>query len=730
MLNLYGLSNIMILVTSVSMAFFVALKGFKNPSSRKWAIFSVTVAIYGFGAYMVSNAHSASEAIVWWQVAYVGIIFIPLLFLYFNFKFLNIHRPIVLWVCSICTFIFLYANVFSRKLFVADVKLYFTDNSYLQPIYFVYPPGKLLLIFIIFSFVGWVTFAHYELIKKYRTTVGIDRNQLRYFFVATALGFAGGGMSFLPCFGISFYPYFNFTVALYPLIMVYAMFRYRLMDVTVVMTRTGIFIVVYTLVLGLPFALSIFARGYLINRFGAQWWMVPLILMACLSTIGPFIYIYLERSAEERLLKEQRRYQRTLKQASIGMTRIRDLHKLLELITHIVTKTVRISFAAVYLFNEEENLFRLQVARDRGRKFLPSMPVGNPLIQWLLNNRQILIYEEMKRQREDTSDPFIRQIEENMRLIGAAVIIPSFLEDRFIGFIALGEKLSGQIYTPEDLNVFQILATQAALAIENAQFYEEAKQMQEQVAQAEKMATIGTMADGLSHQINNRFYALSLIASDSIDTIKMTDTSQCTPEVKEMLTSVGRALERIQANVMQGGEVVKGILKYTRKGQEGFEPLALDQIVTGTLDMVQYKIKLNDVDVVRSYPGDAPLIKGNLVQLQEAFFNLIDNAYDAIVERQQNLKEPGYKGRIEISMHPSDSGMVKVVIQDNGMGIKDTHSQKLFTPFFTTKISARKGTGLGLYVIKRIISEMHGGLISFESKYGAGTRFMLTLPTA
>ena len=67
------------------------------------------------------------------------------------------------------------------------------------------------------------------------------------------------------------------------------------------------------------------------------------------------------------------------------------------------------------------------------------------------------------------------------------------------------------MYTPEDLDVFQVLATQAALAIENAQFYDEAKEMQAQIAQTEKMATIGTMADGLSHQINNRFYALSLL---------------------------------------------------------------------------------------------------------------------------------------------------------------------------------------------------------------------------
>jgi len=213
-----------------------------------------------------------------------------------------------------------------------------------------------------------------------------------------------------------------------------------------------------------------------------------------------------------------------------------------------------------------------------------------------------------------------------MKLLEAELIIPSFLDKKLIGFIVLGEKLSGAMYTSDDISVFQVLASQAALAIENAQFYSEAKEMQAQISQAEKMATVGTMADGLSHQINNRFYALSLIAGDTIDTIKLTDASKCSPEVQAMLKDINAALERIQVNVMQGGEVVKGILRYTRKGDEGLVPLTLDQIIDGTLDMIQFKVKLNDFDIIRDYSKDLPKIKGNLVQMQEVSLILLDNA--------------------------------------------------------------------------------------------------------
>ena len=174
--------------------------------------------------------------------------------------------------------------------------------------------------------------------------------------------------------------------------------------------------------------------------------------------------------------------------------------------------------------------------------------------------------------------------------------------------------------------------------------------------------------------------------------------------------------------------MVKGILKYTRKGDEGFEPLTLDQIIDGTLSMVQYKVKLNEIDLVRAYAPDLPKIKGNLVQLQEVFFNFIDNAYDAIVERRTTLKEEGYRGKIIFNARQIDEAIMEITVEDNGMGIKDRNNTKVFTPFFTTKISSRKGTGLGLYVINKIITESHSGKISFESVFQSGTKFIVALP--
>lgn len=719
----YFISSLLTGITTFVLAIFVLTKNPKSKLYRAFFFYTISISAWSFPYAFMANAPTKQIGTILGHVFNFGVGFICVCFVHFVLiltemeekKRQKIIRP--LYIIAV-----IFTILVPTRLMVAGVKPKFGLNYFINP-------GPVYYLYVVF-WLSCIIFGMLKLFTEYRMSTGARRNQLKYLFFGSLIGYMGGPANFLLVFDIKYplYPFGTYAVPFYAIITAYAIVKYRLMDVRVAITRTGIFVAVYSLVLGLPFAVAVWYKNWLIEVLGAGWWMLPLGLMAALATVGPFIYIYLDRKAEGKLLREQKRYQQTLKQASVGMTRIRNLRKLLDLITHIVTKTVRISYAAIYLYNHDTDEYILQVSRDKGRIPIPKITSDNPLVSWIMVKREPLIYEEIKRQMEDTGNEAFKLLEENMRILTATVVIPSFLEDRFMGFFVLGEKVSGQIYTPDDLNVFQILASQAALAIENAQFYDEAKEMQEQIAQAEKMATIGTMADGLSHQINNRFHALSLIAGDTIDTIKLTDTSKCTPEVREMIDSINHALERIQSNVLQGGEVVRGMLKYSRKGDAGFEAIDLDKVIDNTLEMVQFKVKLSEVDIIRDY-NNIPKIKANMTQLEEVFFNFIDNAYDATVERRTLLKEDGYRGKITISAKPKESAL-EITVADNGMGIKDEENKKIFTPFFTTKTSSRKGTGLGLYVIRRIITDSHKGKVSFESQYKVGTRFILELPLA
>lgn len=724
MVSLYVVTAWLTTITTLVVGLLVYLKYSKRDVNKKWVFMSLSIAIWSFFLGLMFNSKDPKSGLIYSRILMIGAIFIPVTFYHFILAFLELEKDKqqkkILFLGYIIT-VFL--------LFIDFTFLFVKGVTYKPIVGCFYPDAGQFFIFYIILYFGLTGYSCFLMNRALKKLKGQKRNQIEYVFFASVVGFLGGTTTFPLWYQIKVPPFSSHFVWLYSLTITIAILRYRLMDITVAITRTGLFIAVYTIVLGIPFAAALWLKNWLIVLFGTGWWMAPLILMAVLATAGPFIYIYLERKAEARLLKEQRRYQSILKQASLGMTRIRNLQKLLNLITHIVTKTVKIAYAAIYIYNRDTDEYALQVCRDKGRVSAPNLKTDNPLMVWLISKRRVLVYEEVKRKMQDTDDKVYKRLEENMRLLYASVIIPSILEDKFMGFIVLGEKISGQIYTTDDLNVFEVLASQAALAIENAQFYEEAKEMQDQISQAEKMATIGTMADGLSHQINNRFYALSLITGDSIDTIKMTDTSKCTPEVKQMIEGISKALDRIQANVIQGGEVVRGMLRYSRRGEEGFEPLELNKILDGTLEMVQFKVKLAELDIIRNF-NHIPKINGNMAQLEEVFFNFIDNANDAIAERKQTFKEENFRGRITISANPKTESIMEIIVEDNGIGVKSEDFKKIFTPFFTTKISSRKGTGLGLYVIRRIVTEVHKGKIQFESQYKTGTKFIVELPIA
>lgn len=698
----------------------------RNPKSslnRSFCYFAFSVAFWSYCYFIWQVSNNAGSALFWCRALMAGAIFIPSSFLHFSFTLIEQRKKYLKTIvfCYVVSAIFLLLDF--TALFIKDVR---------PRLSFPYwPSAGIAYTPFIMMFIASTIYAHGVMYKYFKKLSGYRRNQIKYIFLGTALGFLGGSTNYFLWYDIPILPIGNSLVTVYVLMVAYAILRYRLMDITVAISRTAVFLQVYTPILGLPFLLVIWLKARLIERLGQWWWVSPLVLMFSLATIGPFIYIYLNRKAEEKLLKGQRRYQNTLMQASVGMIRIRDLHKLLKLIVHIVSRAVRLNYASIYLLDRENTRYSLEAVRsfkDKESNVLPQIEISAVLVKYLSGSGKPLVFEEMKRLQQVDPSQEIEALKDQMLLLDASVIVPSFIGDRLLGFMVLGDKLSGRIYSEDDLRVFTVLANQAALAIENARFFEDAKEMQEQISQAEKMATIGTMADGLSHQINNRFYALSLIAGDTLDTIKLTDTRSYGPEQRELLSQIKYALERIQSNVAQGGEIVKGMLKYTRKGEEGFQAVRLDDIISSTLEMVQYKIKLSELDIIRDYPKDAPAINGNLTQLQEVFFNLIDNAYDAMMERRDILKEAGYRGRIRIFAESSGNGCLKINVEDNGIGAKAEDLKKMFTPFFTTKVSTHKGTGLGLYVIKKIITSNHNGRISLESVYKQGTKFILELP--
>jgi len=481
MINKYGISNLLIMIGSLAIAFFVYKKGHNSSLNKTWTPFALSVATYGFGAYMVTNAKNPSEAIFWWQIAYIGIISIPFLFLRFTYEFLNIKRPLVIKLFAIPTILFLAANFLSRKLFIADVFLYFTDLKFVKPIYFVYPIGPLLYIFIIFCFFGIIAYAHFELIKRYRKAVKLERRQITYFFVATACGFVGGGLSFLPCFKISFYPFFNFAVFLSPVIMAYAILRHRLMDIDVIIRETAVFAGIFGFSVGI-FMLAIVAGEQFIQPYiGQSQWLVPaLSLLLVTFAIRP-----IERLAYniigKHLFRKKFEYKKILRDASVGMSTVRDPKKLLGLIVHIISMKIRLINVSILIYDEKQSIYKIKASRNMSRIEEKNMTLSteNPLIQWLVEKKTPLSLEEAQKWNKHDSSHSSKsvltsdlvQIEHRMKDLDAAVCVPSFYRDELLGILVLGDKKSGDFFSQDDLDLFSALADESAVALKNSQLY-------------------------------------------------------------------------------------------------------------------------------------------------------------------------------------------------------------------------------------------------------------------
>ena len=227
-MNPFALSGLLTGISSLAFGYFVYWKGSNRPLNRLWFIFTVSVALWGFGGMWIALAPTPSEALWAWRLAYAcGVVWIPILFYHFVHAFCNLPGRTFLILCY-ATGVGVLPLCFTN-LFFSGVRVSFSSFYYALP-------GALFPLFVVW-WVMLVSYSHYQLFRMRRVTSGQKRSQIEYFFLATAIGYLGGSLDYLPIFGIDLYPYGNFAIVLYPMIMTYAIVQYRLMDIAVVTNR-------------------------------------------------------------------------------------------------------------------------------------------------------------------------------------------------------------------------------------------------------------------------------------------------------------------------------------------------------------------------------------------------------------------------------------------------------------------------------------------------------------
>ena len=206
--------------------------------------------------------------------------------------------------------IFLVLNLFfPQKVFVGGVRFVF--NQFFYSDWYVYRSPIYLVFYVLFYWI-LLFYSFFLLTFSYKNSYGVVRNQLKYFILASIVAWTGPVFMWPLEFRINIYPYSNFLIAFYPLIIAYAIIKYHLMDIHVVITRVGIFSILYVFLLFIPFYIG----------YQTKSWILSAICAFIFASVGPFIFNRLQKKATDLILMRQRRYQKTLLRMAEGMTRI------------------------------------------------------------------------------------------------------------------------------------------------------------------------------------------------------------------------------------------------------------------------------------------------------------------------------------------------------------------------------------------------------------------------
>lgn len=359
--------------------------------------------------------------------------------------------------------------------------------------------------------------------------------------------------------------------------------------------------------------------------------------------------------------------------------------------------------------------------------------------------------------------------------VQANLIVPIKMGTELWGLLVAHQCDAPRNWLEGEIEVLQQLADQAAIAIGQAELYQqsckaeaiartkaveleqtldELQHTQTQLIQTEKMSSLGQLVAGVAHEINNpvNFIYGNLshangYTNDLLELINLYQLhypqphTQIDSKAEEIdLEFLTQDLPKIMTSMQVGAERIRSIVlslrNFSRFDHSEMKPVDLHEGIDSTLLILQHRLKANPefsgIEIIKDY-GNLPMIECYAGQMNQVFMNIISNAIDVLTENE-TLKM-GHKEQRELSNYNiqistkvlPDKSHVAISITDNGTGMTEEVKKRIFDPFFTTK-PVGKGTGLGLAISYQIVVEKHGGVMKCNSQPGRGTNFWISIP--
>lgn len=359
--------------------------------------------------------------------------------------------------------------------------------------------------------------------------------------------------------------------------------------------------------------------------------------------------------------------------------------------------------------------------RVRGARDGRALPTGDALepsrslIDKAMQRRNGLISSEL-------GERFNESITVRRNRIASALAVPLLVGDRVRSVLYLDREDESIPFGREELEWVAILGAQISVHLENITLfrrlqdaYDELRRSQNELIRTEKLAAIGRLASGFAHDLNNPL-------SSILAFLELGERALPDPLPADLPEKLPHYLTRARAAADYCRALSRNLLAFARRkplGEGEQVPFDVRNTIMATLDICHAALKASGAEVEVDLPSGISL-NGDPSALQQVVMNLVTNAADAVAERKDEQQ-----GKVFIRGVPKDDGLMLEII-DNGPGIPEELAARVFEALFTTKKDDR-GTGLGLFVVRRIVEES-GGTIEFTSEPGEGTHFIVQLP--
>ena len=414
---------------------------------------------------------------------------------------------------------------------------------------------------------------------------------------------------------------------------------------------------------------------------------------------------------------------RTLVKTGMILSAKLSLEAVLQRIANMACKVVGAGYGALGVLDGKGGLSQFITAGidEKTKSTIGPLPVGKGILGVLVREAKPLRLKDL------TMDPRAHGLPPNHPPMKSFLGVPIVSKGKVFGNLYLTEKRGAEEFSQDDEDIAKTLAAQAAIAIENASLYEELhrsyqelKRSQALLLRQEKLASLGRLAAGLAHELNN---PLNHIAG-FVEALQRRAEAETLLARKEF-EDFPRFLGMIQGQVDRAASIIRRLLDFARQREPSFELIDLDRLISESVSFVEQQAAVANKRIVVRPLSEPVQLRADAQMLQQLLLNLLTNALDAIegdgevrIAADVIAAERAARGRREI---------VEVAVADNGHGIAPENLSKVFDPFFTTK-EVGKGTGLGLPICQSIV-EQHGGTIEIKSEgIGKGALVTVKLP--